>query len=288
LSIQVRELEKQLNVSLLERTTRRVELTAAGAVLATAIGEGLAIIDAGLAAAWEKGAIRRSCVKLSCVPSISSTYLPAILASYRRNYRQVRIYVEELTALESIEAVSKGDVEFGIGPIPSPHPAQISFTHITDDPLVALVPASRVSSRDHGIPFKRLAELPLITLSGSVLLQQMLEEAAQGQGFCLSAQTQVAQAQTAAAMAAAGLGVAVVPRLAVTDHADGPVVMLPIIEPVLVRQIGLITKAGTPLGPAATRLATHIRSALWQASSTIGPPLHTRTSVRSSLSYTGD
>jgi DNA-binding transcriptional LysR family regulator len=83
ISIQVRELERQLEVRLLERTTRQVDLTDAGEVLARSVLEGFETIVSGMSAARTFADNRRGRVVVACAPSLSSVRLPTILAAYR-------------------------------------------------------------------------------------------------------------------------------------------------------------------------------------------------------------
>lgn len=274
-SVQVRELERQLNIQLLERTTRRVALTEAGVRLADAVEVGLAAIDSGLAAARATGESRGSSVVFGCSPSISATLLPTILAGFRESDRATHIDVEELTSTEIIAAILEDRVDFGVGPCIEPTPPEIGFTPVINDPLLVLLPKDHKIGNKRGIPFNELALLPLITLSGSVLLQQMLEKAAEEHGVRLKSQTEVRHVQTAIAMARAGVGAAIVPRSALSDRMVEDVLTLPI-DPPQVRRIGLITKAGKPLGRAAAKLARHIRSALIRA---LGQPTEIETSA---------
>jgi DNA-binding transcriptional LysR family regulator len=262
LSVQLRELERQLHVPLLVRTTRRVALTEAGVKLAAAVAEGFAAIEAGVSEVQKLGEARRNRVILACAPSLSSSRLPAILARYRELDQETRIDVEELTSNEIFAALRNRTVEFGVGPCPSPPPPEISFNAAVEDPLYVLLSSGEEVWSETGIPFDNLAELRLITLSGSVLLQQMLETIAEERGWQLRTGTEVRHMQTAIAMAQAGVGAAVVPRLALPDHIDSGVAVLPIVHPSISRQVGIITLAGVPLEPSATRIARYIRSGL--------------------------
>jgi DNA-binding transcriptional LysR family regulator len=78
-SLQVRELERQLGIRLIHRTTRKVTLTEAGIKLAEALGSGFRLIDAGLLAARRQTYSQRGRTTIACVPSLSSSQLPHIL-----------------------------------------------------------------------------------------------------------------------------------------------------------------------------------------------------------------
>jgi DNA-binding transcriptional LysR family regulator len=264
ISIQVRELERQLEVRLLERTTRQVDLTEAGAALAHSAQQGFEAIGAGMSAARAFADSRRGRVVVACAPSLSSVRLPAILAAYRARDAQTRIDVEELTAREIIEAVVAGRADFGVGPCAEPAPAEISFTVAVEEPLIVVLPAGVADGRTSA-PLSFLATLPLITLSGSVLLQKSLEDAAASRGLRLSSQTEVRHVQTAIAMARAGVGAAIVPSLALTDHIGPEVLVLPVTEPAITRKVGVISLRGRRLSHAGARLSRFIRGALSKA-----------------------
>jgi DNA-binding transcriptional LysR family regulator len=199
---------------LLERTSRRVSPTPAGEELAGVLGRAFRLIDEALEKARGQAGDRARRVVVGCVPSLSSVLLPELLASYRTTDRRTRIDVEELTSTEIVDALRVERIDFGIGPCTNPPPAGIAFVAVIDEPLCVLLPADRRPCGPVPIAFSALASLPLITLSGSVLLQRHLEEVAAGQGTRLSSQSEVRHVQTAIGMVQAGVGAAIVPRLA--------------------------------------------------------------------------
>ncbi|MDB5576314.1 MAG: LysR family transcriptional regulator [Bradyrhizobium sp.] len=274
LSVQVRELERQLDVRLLDRTTRRVALTAAGEALSQGLKEGFEAIASGLMAAREFADSRRGRVTVACVPSLSGVRLPSILAGYRRRDTVTQIEIQELTYVESVEAIIAGRVDFGIGPCTDPPPASITFSPVVDDPLCILLPASHEGELGTTAPLSMLISLPLIFLSRSAPLNRSLKEVAESQGITLNAQTKVRHVHTAIGMVRAGVGAAIVPRLALPDVVDPDLIALPINESPLTRKIGILTFRGRRLQPAAAKLARFVSSALaktpvWDPASTL-------------------
>lgn len=265
LSVQVRELERQLDVRLLDRTTRRVALTEAGEALARGLKEGFDAIGAGLTAAHELGDGRRGRVVVACVPSLAGTRLPTILAAYRHRDPNTQIDIEELTYVEMIEALSQSRVDFGIGPCADPPPPTITFTISIEDPLCALFPVGHELAHRGVAPLRMLEDLPLIFLRGTAPLQASLREAAGAHDITLSSKTKVRQVNTAIGMVRAGVGAAIVPRLALPDVMDADLVALPIVEPPMIRRTGILTQRGRRLAPPAARLSRFINSALANA-----------------------
>lgn len=264
-SEQVRDLEAQLDVRLVERTTRAVALTEAGQVLADSLTSGLATIAAGVEALRSQAEERRVRLLIACVPSLSSVHLPRMLARYLARNPAMRIEVRELTSAEIVTAVTTDAVEFGIGPCADPPPSDVGFTPVVEEPLHALVPRALAEGWSGTLPFSALAALPLVMLPGSVLLQRMLAEAAARNQLDLKPQTEVRHVQTAIAMAAAGVGAAIVPQLALPEVAHPGTVCLRITEPALIRHVGIITRRGQPLRPTAVRLARYVSSSLAEA-----------------------
>jgi DNA-binding transcriptional LysR family regulator len=261
-SLQVRELERQIGLRLLERTTRRVTLTEAGAKLADAIESGFRVIDAGLLAAHRHADGRRGRIILACVPSLSASRLPSILSTFGNQAGSTRIDVEELTSAEIVIALLDDRVDLGIGPCADLLPPEIAFTPVVEEPLCAvLAPGAEPTGRG-GMRLETLAKQPLVTLSGSVLLLRTLEQVARTRGLRLTSAAEVRHVGTAIAMARAGLGTAIVPRLSLPDEVGNDLLLLPIVDPPVYRRVGIITRRDKPFNAITQRLARHIRSAL--------------------------
>ena len=261
-SSQVSVLEAQLGVPLLERSSRHVTPTGAGEALAVALAPAFQLIEAGLANARDTVNRRRERIVIACVPSLASVLLPAILADYRKRDRATRIDVEELTSGEMLHAVIAGTIDFGIGPVTSVATTEIGFTAAVEEPLCVLLPASQVPDGATEMPFTTLAALPLITLSGSVLLQRQLHAAADAIGVTLSSQSEVRHVQTAIGMVQEGVGAAIVPRLALPATIGEGLRALLISAPALSRTVGIVTRKSVPLSPVAARFARQVRSSL--------------------------
>jgi DNA-binding transcriptional LysR family regulator len=261
-SIQVRELEGLLEVKLLERTTRRVKLTEAGTRLADELETGLWHIDQGLADARALSATRRNSIVFACVPSLAGPRIADILTSYKFPSGGVRLSVEELRSTDMIAALAEDRIDFGVGPCPEPQPPEVSFVPSISEQICVVLPPGHKQIGSAGFAVRDLANLPLITLSGAALLHRTIESAARDAGIKLNSRLEVGEVHTAIAMARAGIGVAIVPRLAIPARSDDDGTVLPFVGPPITRTIGLLTKAGKRMSSAATSLSRHIIAAL--------------------------
>jgi len=262
LSVQVRELERQLGLRLLDRTTRRVSLTDAGAELSTALEQGFKIIGDGVIAARKAADRRRSRIVVGCVPSLASVRLPSILAGYRHRDNVTQIDIEELNFVDMVKAIIDGRIDFGIGPCSDPPPTDIAFNRVVEDVLCAALPASKEYDHLEQASVELLASLPLIFLKGSLPLQTTLSEVALSHDIHLKARMKVGHVQTAIGMVREGAGAAIVPRMGLSRAVISDLKILPIEGSSLKRWIGILTYRGRRLDPAATRLSRYVRSSL--------------------------
>ncbi len=159
LSQQVQRLERELGVRLLERSTHRVSLTAAGAVFLVEARQILAHVERAAGVARSAvGAAERLRVGI-----IDSSYdsMPQILHEVQARYPGLVIHQVEASVPEQYQQLSDGRLDVGIGraALAPPQIASLLFRH---DLLGVLVPAGHRFAGLEGVPVAVLAEEPLL------------------------------------------------------------------------------------------------------------------------------
>jgi DNA-binding transcriptional LysR family regulator len=258
-STQIKQLEEQLGIKLLYRTTRSVKLTDEGAELFAGIKRGMYEIGLGLRSIQETADIKRGKVALACSPTVAATSLPRILAVFEKDYPAVHIHLSELHSIDIFHAVRQGDVDFGIGPKIGATAEGLHFDIILDDPLMALTHRSLVSRKRTEITLADLAAMPLLLHSSAAATRQLLDEAQRSSGIVITGKYECTQMQTLVAMAEAGLGTAIIPKSVIREAHAPSTKALRIVKPAMSRQVAIVTALGRPLSPAAGRLAQLIR-----------------------------
>lgn len=256
-SVQIKQLEEQLGVTLFHRTTRRVSLTKEGEDLLEGARMAMRAIDDCLRHIQESADMKRGKVAIACSPTIASSRLPAILSAFEFDYPNVKIVVKEQNPSDLFESVRSAGVDFAIGPaINNP---DFNFEVILAEKLYAVAPRSLQIPDKDTICIGELADLPLLLLNPASALRALLNAAFEAQGIELTTKYEFSQAQTLIAMASAGLGVAILPEMVVTSS-NAEKVRLMRIEPFnLTREVALITRKGHVLSPASARLADRAR-----------------------------
>ena len=250
-SMQIKQWEEQLGVALFQRTTRKVDLTQAGEQLMISARKAMAEIDAGLVQIQHAVNVQQGHLSFGCVPTVAGSRLPQILLKFSKKYPGISVRVRELAHIELLEAVRRRDVDFGIGPIPEKK-GELDFSPIFVDEYFALLPKAFHDAGRAGISLRELAKMPMLTLSNSSLFRNHLDSVLKANDVETEPNYEFTHVSTLIAMAEAGLGVAILPRIAIPRKTLLKAVR--ITGPAISRTIAVITIRGHSLSPAAARL----------------------------------
>lgn len=253
LSRRVDKLEQALEVKLLERTTRRVSLTAVGRDFARRAQQLLDELDSAVMAIRATAPLGQGEVALACVPSALHYHVARVLQSHRQRYPRIRVRVLDGGANMVLGAVARGDADFGLNFIGQMEP-DIEFHALGLDRFVLACRREHPLARRRRVAWAELARHDRVALaqsSGNRLVQD-LALAAAGLQLPSVCETQHVTAQLS--LVEAGLGVAAVPSMSMPEPDHPVLVGVPLDTPVVTRQVGLIRRAGRPLTPAAQTL----------------------------------
>ncbi len=252
-SRRIDKLEQALGVRLLNRTTRRVELTAVGREFERRIRAILDELDITLMGIRGERSTRISEVTIACVPSAVNYFLSHVIARNRASHANVRVKVIDASANDVLSAVARGDADFGLNFMGALE-GDIEFKTLIEERFVAACRRDHALAGRRQVRWNELGKYDFIAVgksSGNRLLldQALAGVASQPIGIC---ETQ--HVTTILGLVEAGLGVAVVPSMAMPG-ADHPLlVSVPLIEPEVTRKVGLIHRRGRTLAPAAQQL----------------------------------
>jgi len=144
LSQQIRALERELGVSLLERNRRRVELTPAGASFLESARAILDSVDRAASTARRVANGELGSLSIGFVGSaMLSPKLPAILRDFRTRYPDVELHLRELPTAEQLEALVARRIDLGVirGPVViSANAGVFDFVVIQREGLVVALP----------------------------------------------------------------------------------------------------------------------------------------------------
>lgn len=263
LSMQIRDLEEQLGVVLFHRSTRSVAVTPEGECLLEHVRRAMTELDTGLSRVRTLGNRYRGRVRVACVPSVAGTRLPQVIARFQAEYPSVQVEVFELLAKPVHEAVRRKVADLGIGPVgPGPSVQSLEAQPLFTEPICAVFPPTVASRTRRAIALKDLEGLPIMTVGNDTMQRDLLDRVQLATGVRLKITHQVAQAQTLLRMVSAGLGVAIVPWIAMEVPGYDSLHAYPIVSPPMNRELAILTRGADSLSGAATRFAQTLRETL--------------------------
>ncbi len=213
LSRQVAALEREIGAVLFDRTSRRVEVTEAGAQFFPAARKALAELDDGARQARQAERGQRGQLRLGFVATAALELLPQALTQLRARRPDVRVALSECTTGQQIERILGGELDVGLGRDVAEGPG-LRVDVIGHEPIcLAVADEHRLSERET-ITLDEVAGEPLVRLPrgvaprADVLLALIAGRHRGGEPIVQEANHYL----TLLALVSAGMGVACVPH----------------------------------------------------------------------------
>ena len=251
LSQQIRRLEDELGLPLVDRTTRRVALTEAGELLVERARRALHEVDAARAELAELAGVRGGRVVIGAMQSLGPFDLSILLAAFHARYPEVELTVQEEVS-DALLGMLRGDavdVAFLSLTAGATHDERARQT-LLSEPLVLLVGAEHPLARRRRVRLAELADERFIMFREGAGLRHIVIAAARAEGFEPHVAFETNEMERARAMVARGLGVAVVPEHDARRSAE-PVTVVELHRPALSRDVTLAWRRERRLAPAA-------------------------------------
>ncbi|MEA2208288.1 MAG: hypothetical protein QOF54_765 [Solirubrobacteraceae bacterium] len=253
ISQQIAALEAETGMALLERHPRGVSLTAAGQTLVGHAEGILARLDTAEAALSAIAGLRGGRLRMASFPTAGSTLMPVAIATFRASYPDVELTLSEGEPEEMVPRLRAGELDLALlfefeGE--QPLLADVARSPLLEDPMYLALP------REHPLAQKtrlRLSELQgeeWVQTSSSSPCARHVVRCCHAAGFEPSVSFESDDYQTVQGLVAAGVGVALIPQLALSVVREDIVIRALSPSPP-VRRVIAATPEGPRLVPAA-------------------------------------
>jgi DNA-binding transcriptional LysR family regulator len=257
LTARLQGLENDLGVALFVRRPRGMTLTDAGRALLPYAQRALAQVIDGRRAVEELRSGKTGELLIGAAPAVSTYFLPGLLKTYQATHRDVRLGVRTGHTEEVLEMVLRRDVDIGVGR-PIRHP-DAELIPLFDDELVLVASRAHPFARRGRVRLQELAEDRLILFDRASSYYELTSSLLRQAGVVPDSVIEVDNVEAAKKMVLEGLGVALLPRMALVTElrarALRPVRITgaaPVRRPIVaIRRVD----AGRAIGPVADFLA---------------------------------
>lgn len=214
LSKQIKQLEEELDVQLLYRTNRKVELTEAGVYFENSCKFILNLIEKEIETTKRIYEGELGEVVLAFSGSVVHDLLPLIIKETKSKYPDIKLLVEQHTSSEQIKGLLNGNINVGML-VPPVNEQKLNILPIVEEGFVAVVPISHhLSDIKRELDVKELANENFIMTpeqSGRGYFDSVIS-LCKSEGFYPKIVQNAQEQQTIISLVAAELGVAVVPE----------------------------------------------------------------------------
>jgi LysR family transcriptional regulator, transcription activator of glutamate synthase operon len=257
ISAQIKQLETELGVVLIQRGSRPVNLTQAGELFLTRAQRILGQVEEARAEMDELSSLVRGTVRIAATPVLGPVRLVDAMASFRRRYPGVGLTLRSGLVAELVGELDAGAVDVVVGPEDPGVRTGHRVKWLGDEHLVLAVPAGHRLAAAGPVPLAAVRDEPFVCLPPGSGMYDLLAEAATAAGFEPRIDFQASSPAIIRELVAAGLGVA----LMADSTATGPgpaIAAFELAAPPRHPPIAIISPRG-PAAPATRAFVAHLR-----------------------------
>lgn len=256
LSQQILKLEDELGARLFDRLGRRARLTQSGQVFLPRAQTILKQIGDASVAVGELAGVEKGETTLGAIPTIAPYFLPPRLPGFLQSHPQVRVrIVEEITAV-LLDRLRDGTVDLALLALPVAG-EELLCEELLREPLYLVVPRKHWLAGRAEVALREIENEPFLLLKEGHCFRDNVISACRRDRLQPNVVFESGQFASILALVSAGLGVSVVPKMAVSRYPGCR--FLPIADPRSQRRIGLIRLRNHYLTRAQNALLQYLR-----------------------------
>jgi LysR family carnitine catabolism transcriptional activator len=246
LSRTVAGIERTLRVSLFERTTRTVTLTAAGHRLLSIAEKILAAHRTGMTDLARYLAGEQGTVTIATLPSVAAVLLPPVISAFHEQHPGTSVRILDGLADTVVNRLAGGAADLAIT-IPNRLPAELAHRPLVLDRFYAALPPGHRLAAQPTLTWSDLVAEPFVAIGAGSSVRSFTDAAFERARVRVAQVVEAANVATVGGLVAAGLGISALPALvrALISFAD--LDHRPLTDPVVERQLDIVLPAtGTP------------------------------------------
>ncbi|WP_299310330.1 LysR family transcriptional regulator [uncultured Croceicoccus sp.] len=259
----IAQLESELEVRLVDRTTRSISLTPAGIEFIAAARRILEDVEVAVRDAQGHAQLRRGRLTIAALPSLCIGSLPRLLGDFSATYPDIQVSVMDLLGEELVQAAMSGKADFGLGYVGPDRAKDLEV--VFRDRLVAIGCPELLPGKAARIGWRNLEGRPIIAMALGSSVRQLIDIGSHQAGADLTMVIEPVQIATALAYARGGLGISILPSSIMGQLQNSGLVMKELIDPAIERPICIIRPGNVALTPAAEVFLQTLRNEIGAA-----------------------
>lgn len=221
LSTQIRKLEDELGVVLVERAPRKVMLTAAGLDVVQRARRIVADVEQMREAARRSRDPESGTLRLGVFPTLGPYLLPHVVPTLRARFPQLELLLVEEKSDELLQRLREGKLDAALLALPL-HDDQLHAEFLFEEPFVLAAPQQHPLARRSALDAAELSDETLLLLEDGHCLRDQALDVCRLSGAREKSGFRATSLETLRQMVAAGVGVTLLPALSVHEPIAQP------------------------------------------------------------------
>nr|WP_255654877.1 LysR family transcriptional regulator [Cohnella sp. REN36] len=243
-SRQIHRLEEELGVRLFMQRGRNVQLTPVGQLFLKRAETILHDLDRAVTEIHEFLDPEVGEIRLGFPHSLGIHLIPQVIASFRKLHPNVKFRFRQGMYPSLIRDVVEAEIDLAfISPFPERHEQVTGEVLLTED-LYAILPPNHVLATEDSIHLNQLKDDTFVLFSNGYSLRPLVWDACRSAGFVPIIGFEGEETDTIRGLVAAGMGVSLLPEMALYHTGSMMPAIVRVREPRVTRTIGLIRRAG--------------------------------------------
>ncbi|QOV11988.1 LysR family transcriptional regulator [Viridibacillus arvi] len=241
LSKAIKKLEEELQLELFDRSTRHMQLTEAGKIVYKQSQKVFKVIDELNVQLDQFREVATGEIKLGIPPLIGTLFFSEIACNFEELYPDVSLILIERGAKVINQLVEEGTVDLGIVVLPEDE-SKFNITPFIQDNFVLFVHEEHRLAHKKNIKLKELEDEKFIIFTEDFALHDIIIQACETAGFTPNIALKSSQWDVMIEVVASKLGITLLPNSIFYKQTNKNVKIIPIEEPDLFWNLGVITK----------------------------------------------
>ena len=250
-SRQIHQLEEELGVNLFMQKGRNLQLTPVGQLFCKRVEGIMKDLDRAVAEIHEFLDPEQGEIRIGFPHSLGIHLIPSVVAEFRQKYPNVKFRFKQGMFPTLIRDVVSAEVDLAfVSPFPERH-EQVDGDIVLTEELFAILPPNHKLAGAKEIRLEQLKDERFILFSKGYSLRPIVWHACLEAGFTPKIAFEGEETDTIRGLVAAGMGVSILPEMALFQTNPLQPARVRITEPKVTRSIGLIHRADEKLPPVA-------------------------------------
>nr|WP_269847135.1 LysR family transcriptional regulator [Paenibacillus sonchi] len=257
-SRQIHQLEQELGVDLFMQKGRNLQLTPVGQLFCKRVESVLKELERSVAEVHEFLDPERGEIRIGFPHSLGTHLIPSIVAEFRKYYPHVKFRFKQGSYPSLIKDVISGEVDLAfVSPFPE-NDEHVAGDIVMTEELFAILPQNHPLAGEKVIRLEQLREEKFVLFSQGYSLRPIVWQACLQAGFKPQIAFEGGETDTIRGLVAAGMGVSLLPEMALYQTNPMQPAQVRVVEPPVTRTVGLIHRADGKLPLVARSFRTFL------------------------------